>query len=79
MEQILSDIRQIIEETRHRVARSINHERTIAYWHIGKRIIEEEQDGLVRAKYGKRLIPLLATQLTVEYGEGFSANNLWRM
>jgi predicted nuclease of restriction endonuclease-like (RecB) superfamily len=79
MEQILSDIRHIIEETRNRVARSINHERTIAYWQIGRRIIEEEQDGLVRAKYGKKLIPLLATQLTIEYGEGFSANNLWRM
>jgi predicted nuclease of restriction endonuclease-like (RecB) superfamily len=79
MQQILSDIRQIIEDTRNRVARSINHERTVAYWHIGRRIIEEEQDGLVRAKYGKKLIPLLATHLTIEYGEGFSANNLWRM
>jgi hypothetical protein len=40
--QILSDIRLIIEETRNRVARSINHERTIAYWLIGQRIVEEE-------------------------------------
>jgi predicted nuclease of restriction endonuclease-like (RecB) superfamily len=79
MEQILSDIRQIIEDTRNRVARSINHERTVAYWHIGRRIVEEEQDGLVRAQYGKKLIPILATQLSKEFGEGFSANNLWRM
>lgn len=79
MEQILSDIRQIIEDTRSRVARSINHERTLAYWHIGKRIVTEEQGGLERAKYGKKLIPQLATHLSLEYGEGFSANNLWRM
>ena len=53
MEKILLDIRHIIEETRNRVARSINHERTLAYWHIGRRIVEEEQGGLERAKYGK--------------------------
>ncbi len=79
MEQILSDIRHIIEEARSRVARSINHEKTVAYWYIGRRIVEEEQEGLARAKYGKQLIAQLAKQLTIEYGEGFSANNLWRM
>jgi predicted nuclease of restriction endonuclease-like (RecB) superfamily len=79
MEQILFDIRRIIEETRGRVARSINHERTVSYWLIGQRLVEEEQQGSARAEYGKRLIPKLATQLTAEFGEGFSANNLWRM
>ena len=42
MEQILSDIRHIIEEAGNRVARSINHERTLSYWQVGKRIVEEE-------------------------------------
>jgi predicted nuclease of restriction endonuclease-like (RecB) superfamily len=77
--QILSDIRLIIEETRNRVARSINHERTVAYWLIGQRIVEEEQHGKGRATYGKRLVHHLAENLTSEFGEGFSANNLWRM
>jgi predicted nuclease of restriction endonuclease-like (RecB) superfamily len=77
--QILSDIRLIIEETRNRVARSINHERTTAYWLIGQRIVEEEQHGNERAAYGKRLVQHLAENLTSEFGEGFSANNLWRM
>ena len=77
--QILSDIRLIIEETRNRVARSINHERTVTYWLIGQRIVEEEQHGRERATYGKRLVQHLSDNLTSEYGEGFSANNLWRM
>jgi hypothetical protein len=40
MEQILKDIRHIIEEARQRIARSINHEKTVAYWQIGQRIVE---------------------------------------
>jgi predicted nuclease of restriction endonuclease-like (RecB) superfamily len=76
MEQILSDIRSIIEETRNRVARSINHERTIAYWNIGKRIVEEEQGGKQRAEYGKFLIKNLSKVLVLEYGDGFSHRQL---
>jgi hypothetical protein len=53
MEQILSDIRHIIAETRGSIARSINHQKTIAYWNIGRRIVQEEQGGIERAKYGK--------------------------
>ena len=50
-----------------------------AYWHIGKRIVEEEQDGAERAKYGKRQIEQLSKQLTVEFGKGLSVRNLRNM
>jgi predicted nuclease of restriction endonuclease-like (RecB) superfamily len=76
MEQILSDIRSIIEETRNRLARSINFERTIAYWHIGKRIVEEEQGGNLKAEYGKYLIKNLSIVLEKEFGDGFSRRQL---
>ena len=79
MQELLIDIRQIIFNARERVNRSINSERTVAYWHIGKRIIEEEQKGEIRAQYGKRLIKDLSIHLTKEFGDGFSDNNLWRM
>jgi DUF1016 N-terminal domain len=79
MEQILFDIRRIIEEARGRVARSINHERTVAYWLIGERIVIEEQNGQQRADYGKYLIKGLSKSLTVEYEDGFSTTNLWLM
>jgi DUF1016 N-terminal domain len=79
MEPVLNDIRQVIAEARERVARSVNHTLTVAYWHIGKRLIEEEQGGKERAAYGKRLVTDLSVHLTREFGSGFSANNLWRM
>ena len=48
----------------------------ITYWNIGKRIIEQEQIGESRAEYGKRMISVLATELTKEFGLSFSLRNL---
>ena len=79
MQALLNDIREIIAQARERVARSINHELTVTYWHVGCRLVEEEQSGKLRADYGKRLISDLGQTLTQEFGNGFSANNLWRM
>lgn len=79
MQELLIDIRQIISNARERVNRSINSERTVAYWHIGKRIIEEEQKGKMRADYGKNLVKELSVHLTIEFGDGFSSTNLWLM
>lgn len=63
MQNILNDIRGIITQAREQVARSINHELTLAYWHIGRRIVEEEQQGKVRADYGKQLVKALSVKL----------------
>lgn len=76
MEQILSDIRNIIENTRNRVARSINNERTLAYWQIGQRIVEEEQGGKQKAGYGKYLLKNLSEVLVIQYGDNFSRRQL---
>ena len=46
------------------------------YWHIGKRILDEEQEGKERAVYGEYLIKTLAEQLEPEYGSGFSIRQL---
>jgi len=48
----------------------------LTYWHIGKRIIEQEQAGKERAEYGKALIETLADELTREYGTSYSKRNL---
>lgn len=79
MHALLEDIRSIIAQARERVARSVNHELTLAYWHIGHRLVEEEQAGQERAEYGRRQIAELSSHLTREFGTGFSANNLWLM
>ena len=64
MQTLLIDIRQIIAQARERVARSVNHELTLTYWHIGRRLVEEEQNGELRANYGKRVIADLGSTLT---------------
>jgi hypothetical protein len=50
-------------------------------WETGRRIVEVEQDGAVRAEYGTGLIQKLSEELTQRHGEdsGFSETNLKRM
>ncbi len=46
---------------------------------IGQAIIEEEQDGKLKADYGKSTLKLLAEKLTTEFGKGFEERNLNNM
>lgn len=52
---------------------------TQAYWEIGKRIVEVEQDGKIRAEYGTNLLEKISKDLSTKYGEGFSVDNLENM
>ena len=72
-------IRAIIENSRGNIARAVNSEMVIAYWNIGREIIEEEQKGRNRAGYGQKLLETLAVRLASDYGKGFDASNLWNM
>ena len=69
---IITDIRDIILNAKHSAIRVVDYQRTLMYWHIGKRIFEEEQSGKDRADYGSFLIKFIAEQLEPEYGSGFS-------
>ncbi len=68
----------MIEETRAAVAVTVNAGLTLLYWRIGKRIGEEILKG-ERAEYGTEIVSTLSRQLALEYGNGFSAKNLWHM
>lgn len=72
-------IRKIIENARSNVARAINVEMVVAYWHVGREIVEEEQRGKSRAEYGQRLLETLAANLSDDFGKGFDVSNLWNM
>ena len=50
-----------------------------SYWHIGRRIVEQEQQGEVSAGYGKQLIEHLSEDLSKQFGKGFSERNLYKM
>jgi len=66
----------ILEQARANVVRSVNSSMVVAYWLIGREIIEELQKGKERAVYGKKVMEKLSTQLTRRYGRGFSVANL---
>lgn len=74
-----SEIVLLLDAARHNAARSVNAVMTTAYWEIGRRIIDLEQDGQDRAAYGEALIERLANDLTKRFGRGFSRQNLWQM
>ena len=66
----------ILEEARSHVARTVNSAMVVAYWLIGREIIEEEQKGQKRADYGKALLQDLSRRLSKRYGGGFSVTTL---
>jgi hypothetical protein len=66
----------ILEQARTNVVRSVNNNMVIAYWLIGKEIVQEIQRGEERADYGKKIIETLSLRLTEKFGRGFSTTNL---
>jgi predicted nuclease of restriction endonuclease-like (RecB) superfamily len=73
---LVSDIKAIIVQAKENAVRAVDHQRTLMYWHIGKRIFEQEQQGKDRADYGKYLTQYLAKALEPEFGSGFSRRQI---
>lgn len=66
----------ILDQARSNVARAVNNNMVIAYWLIGREVVQEIQAGAKRAQYGKQVIEQLSAALTKQYGRGFSTTNL---
>ncbi|MBR5644123.1 MAG: DUF1016 family protein, partial [Salinivirgaceae bacterium] len=73
----ISDIKKIVEQGRRAAYGAVNAVMIETYWHIGRRIVEQEQQGEKRAGYGTQLIEVLSAELTLSYGKGFGVRNLW--
>ena len=73
--RLLADVRALIEAARRQVAQAVNAGLVTLYWHVGKRI-RQEVLGEERAAYGQQIVNALSTQLTGEYGRGFTRTNL---
>jgi predicted nuclease of restriction endonuclease-like (RecB) superfamily len=72
---LLEDIKGLIDQSKQRVAMSVNAEMSLLFWHIGKRINQDIlQDQ--RAEYGKQIIKTLSNELTLVYGNSFNRVNL---
>ncbi len=73
----VSEIKQILSVARGKAYSAVNFAMVEAYWLIGKRIVEEEQQGKERAAYGEEILKTLSVELTREFGKGFGTRNLW--
>ena len=73
---LISDIKYLINSSQDRAIRAVDNERVLLYWNIGKRIIEEFQNGEDRASYGKEIIKNLSKDLQPEFGSGYSVRQL---
>ncbi|MFN3999078.1 YhcG family protein [Algoriphagus sp.] len=76
--ELINQIQSIISSARERAIRSVDTERVLMYWQIGKVIFEEEQEGKERAGYGDFLIKSLSKMLQPQFGSGFSVRQLER-
>jgi len=75
-QQLYEDVRLILQRAREKAYNSANSIMTYAYWDVGRRIVEQEQYGETKTKYGSYLIKKLSEQLSDEFGTGFSVANL---
>jgi predicted nuclease of restriction endonuclease-like (RecB) superfamily len=76
---IRAGIVALLKSARSAAARNVNSIMTAVYWDIGRRIVETEQGGAVRANYGEELIKQLANDLSAQFGRGFGVVNLSQM
>lgn len=74
-----NNVKTILQTARNNTYKQVNFIMVEAYWNIGKQIVEEEQKGKDRAKYGSYLIQELSKQLSDEFGKGFSQQSIRNM
>lgn len=74
--QLVTDLRQIIEQGRRQAYISINASMIQTYWNVGRRIVEEEQHGEARAEYGEYIVKTVAKELQAEYGNAYNYRNI---
>ena len=74
-ESFYRDVKEVLEHARKRIYRNIQNEMVLAYWQIGKMIVEK-QGGEARAKYGDGLIKELSIKMTKDFGKGFTESNI---
>lgn len=77
-EPLMQQLRELIENTRKRVASVVSDETSQLYWNVGNAINTFVLQGN-RAEYGKQIVATVSRQLAEEYGSGFEEKNVRRM
>lgn len=79
LNKLADNIACLVNETKSRLAQTVNVTLVATYWNIGKYIVEFEQQGNAKAKYGTSLLSSLAKLLRMKLGKGYSHPNLNNM
>lgn len=76
---LADNIAFLVQESKASISKTVNSKIIETYWNIGKYIVEFEQEGKAKAKYGTKLLTNLAKLLKPKVGLGFSKPNLYNM
>ncbi|MBN2664521.1 MAG: hypothetical protein JXR68_12795 [Bacteroidales bacterium] len=69
----------LIETAKQNIAKTVNNNMVYTYFSIGQMIVEKEQNGEIRAEYGKQVIKKLSDRLQNKYKSGYSQRNVEQM
>jgi predicted nuclease of restriction endonuclease-like (RecB) superfamily len=79
IETLFEKISSLISNAQQKIASTVNLTMVYTYFGIGRIIIENEQDGNIRAAYGKQVLQKLSDRLNTNFGKGYSVDNLENM
>jgi hypothetical protein len=79
MDKWVDEIKAIMEITRQKISNDLDYTMITTYWQLGKCIVENEQNGEIKAQYGQKVLMALSKRLTSELGKGYSKSNLYNM
>ncbi len=71
-DELFARVAAILDKARGNVVRAVNSNMVLAYWLIGREIVETIQEGEERAAYGGQVLSDLSKRLQAQYGGGFS-------
>lgn len=73
---VFDRIARILELARSGIARTVNTTQVVANWLVGRELVEDEQQGRRKARYGDELLRTIAGRLQTSFGGGYSHTNL---
>lgn len=79
VDNIYNQIENIVIKNKNKVVYQINNTILETYFLIGKLIVENEQNGNIKAEYGKQILKDLSKKLTKRFGSCFSVSNMQYM
>jgi predicted nuclease of restriction endonuclease-like (RecB) superfamily len=73
---LFTSVKNILHQAQGTAYKAVNSVMVVAYWHVGRLIVEDEQQGKHKAEYGKAVLQELSDKLNKEFKSGYSVQNL---